>query len=161
VDLAAESKHGLPDLHLLLRRLVPVLPERTVGPGGRWKLHRVISQPYPEKSGTGTTITKETIRYRLTQDTPSAANTKSKATSVLIEARGRAEYHSALEVIGHRINTRGNGSFVVKARLDIQKNSLITSTLTGEDRVQLTVDGHKHTTVTQTTVHLGPRKLAP
>jgi hypothetical protein len=148
-DIKPRYQQGLPDLHLLLRRLAPVMPSEPVGEGAEWRLRRKIRLPVARRSGSGYTAAVETIVYRLVDMTNGPAG---KIAS--IEAKGTVAYSGSMEAVGRMVKINGEGSYEVKAAFQVGNGTLRSSTLRSEERLELILEGRSRKTSVTTKARL-------
>jgi hypothetical protein len=151
-DLNPALITGLPDLGLLLRRMLPALPGDPVGAGARWSVSRPVEMGINPESGSGLTRAFERIDSRLAALGSSAGRAVAK-----VESRLTADYTGSLRAVARTVTVTGKGEGTVAATVDVESGRLLDATLVFRDRLQVTASGIKRTVRTAVRATLKPR----
>ena len=152
-DLNPALITGLPDLGLLLRRMLPALPGDPVGAGARWSVSRPVEMGINPDSGSGLTRVLERIDSRLTALGSSAGRAVAK-----VESRLNAEYSGSLRAVARTVTVKGKGEGTVTATLDVESGRIVDATLVFKDQLRITAGRIKRQVRTAVRATLKPRK---
>lgn len=131
-ELSPTLIQGLPDLGLLLSRMLPVLPSEPVGKDARWTIKRPLRLDLPNGSGTGGQDVFEQIQYHLVKLEPSSPKPRAEITAAI-----QARYDGHMSPVARKLRVQGQGKGVLKAAVDLASGRLLEARLDLTDEITL------------------------